>query len=141
MKSITKYKSDSGREFKTIAEAEKADALFIKQNEVSMLLPQVVDDDCVFSNGGGYIQHSQEEVDKFTAAIRELIVFEFGGESDTLLAWDKGGPTGIVGRYLDDSGTDTYRLWFRLNNIDPRLREWDNTRAPDSATICAASPK
>lgn len=124
MKTIIKYKSESGREFDTQSGAAIADELFAKQNEVSMLLPQAVDDSCDFSNGGGYVQHTQQDIDKFTAGIRELIVLEFGENSATLKAWDTGGPYGIVGRYLDDSNSDTYRLWGRLYSIDPRLREW-----------------
>lgn len=123
MKQITKWKSENGREFDNSEQAQKADELFAKQNEVSKLLPQAVDIRCEFANGGGYVQHTQEDVNKFMAGIRELIANEFGETSDIVKGFDKN-PIGMVGRFLDDSGSDTYRLWSRLYNIDPRLREW-----------------
>jgi hypothetical protein len=123
MKAVTKFKSDNGRLFDTEEEARKSDALFAAQNEVSKLLLQAVDRSCDFSNGGGFIQHSKQDIDAFTAGIRNLIVMEFGDKGETLRAFDVQ-PNGFVGRYLDDSGSNTYRLWCRLRNIDSELREW-----------------
>lgn len=123
MKKIEKYQSDSGREFGDAASAMVADAIFALQNEVSKLLPQAVDDSCTFANGGGYVQHSQSDIDAFKRAMRRLIAMEFGESSQTLKLWDQD-PTGFVGRYLDDSNSDTYRLYLRLACIDDQLREW-----------------
>lgn len=123
MKKIEKYRSDNGREFDNAADAMAADAIFALQNDVSKLLPQAVDDSCTFANGGGYVQHNQIDIDSFKRAMRVLIIAEFGEQSETLKQWDKN-PTGFVGRYLDDSDSDTYRLYLRLACIDDQLREW-----------------
>lgn len=122
MQAITKYKSDRGREYATAEKAEAADKLFAMQQEVSRLLPQAVDETCRYANGHGYVQHTQEDVDAFVAGITRLIRYEFGDESECLKAWMEG--YRYAGRYLDDSGSNTYRLWSRWACIDSQLREW-----------------
>lgn len=123
MTAIQKYKSDSGREFSTPQDAMVADALFAIQNEVNKMLPSAIDDGCDFENGGGYVQQSEADIIAFKHGMRRLIVMEFGENSATLKRWDEN-PCGFVGRYLDDSGSDTYRLYLRLCCIDDQRREW-----------------
>ena len=123
MTEVLKFKSDSGREYLTREAAMAQDRLFAEQNAVSKLLPQAVDDSCRFANGHGYIQHTQEDVAAFRHGMRRLIEMEFGGESEILKAWDNGFGSS-VGRYLSESGSNTYRLWCRLSATGDDLREW-----------------
>ena len=123
MQTVTRYKANSGRVFEDEAAATADDLLFAQQQEVSRLLPQAVDDACTYANGGGYVQHSVADVAAFKAGLRKLIAMEFGEHSEALKHFDTN-PTGYAGRYLDDSGSNTYRLWSRLAHIDSQLREW-----------------
>ena len=123
MTTKTKFVSASGREFDDPKRAMFDDLLFGEQNRVSKILPQAIDDHGEFSNGGGYVQHTQDEIGAFIIGLRQIIEMEFGPNSETLKHFDAA-PTGFVGRYLDDSGSNTYRLWSRLANIDSELREW-----------------
>lgn len=123
MKPITQFQSETGRIFKDEESALKHDALFKAQNEVSKLLPQAVDDSCEFSNGGGFIQHTPNDIEAFSLGLRRLLAMEFGDDSAIVKHWDAGN-SGYIGRYLDNSGSNTYRLLDRFLAIDKLGREW-----------------
>lgn len=123
MKEITRYQSDSGRIYDTREKAMTQDVLFAEQNNVSRLLPQAIDDSCSFENGGGYVQHTQEDIVAFKHGIRRLLVMEFHEGSGVVKAWDAG-EIDFVGRYLDGSNSNTYRLFMRFYSTGDDLREW-----------------
>lgn len=123
MKEIIKYQSDSGRIYDTREQAAAQDVLFAEQNNVSRLLPQAIDDGTRFANGGGYIQHTAEDMIAFHHGIRRLIAMEFGEDHDLVKAWDYG-DVQTVGRHLNASNSNTYRLFLRFYSTGSDLREW-----------------
>lgn len=69
-----------------------------------------------------YIQHIPEMVDEIQEVFVELCVQE-GILPDKFLK-TKVHRQGIIGRYLDDSGSGAYKYWYRFMCIDEKYREW-----------------
>lgn len=74
-----------------------------------------------FANGAGYIQHSAEVVNKCQ---REFLNFCYEVTGNSIFNEKIVHRQGIVGRYLDDGGSDLYKHWHRFVCIDENNREW-----------------
>ena len=70
-----------------------------------------------------YIQHIPEVIDESQRVFIELCVGE-GILPDKFLS-GKVHRQGIIGRYLDDSGSGAYKYWNRFMCIDEKYREWE----------------
>jgi len=70
-----------------------------------------------------YIQHTPEVVEEVQATFIELCVKE--GVLPEKFLEGKIHRQGIIGRYLDDSGSGTYKYWHRFMCIDEKYREWE----------------
>lgn len=70
-----------------------------------------------------YIQHIPEVIEESQQVFIKLCVGE-GILPDKFLN-DKVHRQGIIGRYLDDSGSAAYKYWYRLMSIDEKYREWE----------------
>ena len=69
-----------------------------------------------------YIQHIPEMVEESQRSFIEFCVQE--GILDKKFLDGKVHRQGIIGRYLDDSGTLAYKYWYRFMCIDEKYREW-----------------
>ena len=74
-----------------------------------------------FANGAGYIQHSCDIVEKCQ---RDFLDYCYEVTGQDVFKEKNVHRQGIVGRYLDDGGTDLYRYWHRFVCIDEENREW-----------------
>lgn len=125
MKTQTIFRSDDGKRFDTEADCLNYEQMVIEAAKANKILPQAVDDGCSFTNGGGYIQYTAENVARFEKEterlIREYISKEYADKYAQC-------PRGIVGRYLSDGGGPqndlAYKLWTRRYCIDDSFREW-----------------
>lgn len=70
-----------------------------------------------------YIQHIPGVIDEVQQVFIELCVQE-GILPDKFLK-GKVHRQGIIGRYLDDSGSGAYKYWNRFMCIDEKYREWE----------------
>lgn len=70
-----------------------------------------------------YIQHTPDVVEEVQSAFIELCVKE--GVLPEKFLHGKVHRQGIIGRYLDDSGSGTYKYWYRFMCIDEKYREWE----------------
>ena len=70
-----------------------------------------------------YIQHTPEVVEEVQAAFIQLCV-KSGILPEKFLE-GKVHRQGIIGRYLDDSGSGSYKHWYRFMCIDEKYREWE----------------
>jgi hypothetical protein len=70
-----------------------------------------------------YIQHTPEVVEEVQLAFIELCVK--GGILPEKFLEGKVHRQGVIGRYLDDSGSGAYKYWYRLMCIDEKYREWE----------------
>lgn len=70
-----------------------------------------------------YIQHIPEMVEEAQRSFIELCVQE--GILDKNFLSGKVHRQGIIGRYLDDSGSSIYKYWNRFMCIDEKYREWE----------------
>lgn len=70
-----------------------------------------------------YIQHIPEVIEEVQETFIELCV-EQGILPDKFLK-NKVHRQGIIGRYLDDSGSGSYKYWYRFMCIDEKYREWE----------------
>ncbi len=70
-----------------------------------------------------YIQHTPEVVEETQASFIELCVKD--GVLPEKFLEGKVHRQGIIGRYLDDSGSGTYKYWYRFMCIDEKYREWE----------------
>ncbi len=89
-------------------------------------LPDLIDkelgnESTAFGNGSGYIQHNSDVVDKCQRSFMDYCYEVLGNK---VFLEKKIHKQGIVGRYLDDSGTDLYVYWHRFMCIDDKYREW-----------------
>jgi hypothetical protein len=70
-----------------------------------------------------YIQHIPEMIEEVQSVFIELCVQE--GILDKKFLKGKVHRQGIIGRYLDDSGSGIYKYWNRFMCIDEKYREWE----------------
>jgi len=70
-----------------------------------------------------YIQHIPEMIEEAQNTFIELCVQK--GILDKKFLDGKVHRQGIIGRYLDDSGTLAYKYWYRFMCIDEKYREWE----------------
>lgn len=70
-----------------------------------------------------YIQHIPEMIEEAQSVFIELCVQE--GVLDKKFLSGKVHRQGIIGRYLDDSGSGIYKYWNRFMCIDEKYREWE----------------
>ena len=117
MEAITKYKAADGSEWDSqylAGRRERARRFQAAANEV-------LGDKKPDGNGATYVQHTVDAVHKFTMAIAAALgEFESHEMRDRWLEQ----PRGIVGRFLDDTGSIFYRDYIRLISIDSQNREW-----------------
>ncbi|MCK5016323.1 MAG: hypothetical protein KAS32_04550 [Candidatus Peribacteraceae bacterium] len=148
MKTIEKYVDEiSGREFKTVEEAIKSE----KKNGgikklFSFWVPAPKDEHCSFANGGWCYQRADHEVLKLTDALLKAIKdYEpwIAGqyESDGGIQRDHLGPGYIIGRYLQDGGSELYSKYCILSEICPKcFRQWGQLYHASHCT-CDSEPK
>ncbi|MBK7362633.1 MAG: hypothetical protein IPJ01_10095 [Micavibrio sp.] len=114
MKKITKYEAIDGKVFNTEKECLEYEKI-IEKVDVIMKPFDKRPKGTNFTNGGGYLQHDTNEVNKAKKQITELGNDIFKCNADF----------GFIGRYFDDSGYDClYSAWGRLSNTDSKGREW-----------------
>lgn len=125
MKKIQKYQADDGVEFNDKKTCEDYELLCAKVKIVMSQLPSKPDDDgCRFSNGHGFIQHTEVVVTKVKLELLDLIGTQISHP------WIEQTRSGIahlsyVGRLLDDYGIRPLsNAWNRLYCIDVYFREW-----------------
>lgn len=112
---VTKYVSEDGVSFDTAKACTEHEKLVKTLSAIMAPLgKKPKDPGCVFANGGGYIQHSLEDVAKARQGLLNL--FNKGRKESMGFSF--------LGRYLDDSGSIAYSEWVRLYCIDERGREW-----------------
>lgn len=70
-----------------------------------------------------YIQHTPEIIEEAQRVFIEICVQE-GILNDKFLK-ENVHRQGIIGRYLDDSGSGAYKHWNRFMCIDEKYREWE----------------
>ena len=70
-----------------------------------------------------YIQHIPEMIEEAQSVFIDLCVQE--GILDKKFLKGKVHRQGIIGRYLDDSGSGIYKYWNRFMCIDEKYREWE----------------
>jgi hypothetical protein len=121
MKTREVFETQDGRRFDRREDAAKHEEMLSLVSNCNKQLPYVQGNDLDFLNGGGCIQHTGDDIHAFKEYLRRLLFME-GGDKYVEM-FDKQ-PDGIIGRYLDDSGSLLYRLWGRLANIDSQGREW-----------------
>lgn len=118
MKEITMYEANDGSKHSTKEQAIKRDDLLLKISEIEDLLPdKPKDKGCMFSNGKGYLPVDEK---KFNLAKDKLMLLatEITGKDF------QGNLHGIIGRYLDDSGSPAYSLLYRMQCVDNKFRMW-----------------
>jgi len=73
----------------------------------------------VFENGGGYVQHSKENVQRLKNSLYRWVARFHDFKNDSFL---------FTGRYLSDGDSPAdkllYKVWVRLDSIDVSFREW-----------------
>lgn len=114
MKVITKYQAIDGREFNSEADCLQHESLLA---QIEAILPLKAPNSCEFANGGGYIQHSAQSIQK---ARKELI--KLAKKIDSYIT-EKTHITYLM-RVLDDMNSPLTSLAIRLYCIDSQYREW-----------------
>lgn len=118
MEKVIRYKATDGRIFYSKKKCEEYEIVLQKIETIMKgLKPKPVDNNCRFTNGGGYIQQNIKKVEK---AKKELIALgmKFFEEKDK---WS----FNAIGRLFCDSGYDCfYGAWMRLDCVDKFGREW-----------------
>lgn len=121
MKTITKFVAEDGTEFKTESACKKHETLLVKVEKVNRLLRRAKDSSCEFSNGGGYIQHTSEEVTNFKSKLVKLCKV-YSKHEVFRQSLEFIHPGGLGGRILE--GSPIYSIWMRLYCVDSQNREW-----------------
>lgn len=118
MKEITMYEANDGSKHKTAQSAIERDDLLSELKKIEDLLPsEPKDKGCNFSNGKGFIPVGK---DRFEEAKRLMIAY-----AERLTGQNfHNNLHGIIGRYLDDSGSPAYRLLYRMQCVDSQYRMW-----------------
>lgn len=122
MKKVEVYRTLDGRMFEKEEEALKHETLvrqiaFLK----STIYPRFdLNHDADFSNGDGYVQLTEAEVNKLTDFFIKAVAEHHPDIADMA----KDNPKGFVGRYLDDGGSELYEVWTILKCIDNDNRLW-----------------
>lgn len=112
---LTKYESDDGALFDSAKEcADHEKMVKALKTIMAPLGKKPKDPGCVFANGGGYIQHNFEDVEKAKSRLVDL--FNKGRKEKMSFSY--------LGRYLDDSLSVAYGEWVRLYCVDGQGREW-----------------
>lgn len=118
MKKITMYEANDGSKHKTEESAIERDNLLSELKIIEDLLPtKPKDEGCRFANGKGFISVDTE---KFEEAKKLLIQYaeRFTGQNF------HNNLHGIIGRYLDDSGSPACTLLYRMQCVDSKYRMW-----------------
>ncbi len=89
-------------------------------NIMSQFPPSVDSLDILHYEKYPYIQHNPDFIEdsqhKFLVECDRILKTNYSSKKQHRL--------GIVGRYLDDSGKDLYKHWYRFMCIDELYREW-----------------
>ncbi len=118
MKAITMYEANDGSKHKTEESAIERDNLLAEFKIIEDLLPpKLKDTGCHFANGKGFIKVNPE---KFEEAKKLMIAYaeKFTGQNF------HNNLNGMIGRYLDDSGSPAYSLLYRMQCVDSQYRMW-----------------
>lgn len=114
----TKYKAEDGTIFDQISKCQSYEQQCLQIDYIMAFMGlEPEDPSCRFANGGGYIQHSIEEVNKARTAIMKLGMA-------ILNIKDSPGEY-MIGRAFDDNNNKAlYNAWKRLWCCDAQGREW-----------------
>jgi hypothetical protein len=117
MNTISMYEAIDGSIHKMQSAALERETILSKIKDIQDLLPALpADTGCKFSNGGGYLICNKEQVESAKNMLFKLAKEITGRDFDNI--------HGIVGRYLDDSGSPAYKVLYRLQCIDSQYRMW-----------------
>lgn len=135
MKPITKYQADDNSVWDTEAACLKHESLCERVAKVMSAWPEHPGyDGCSFINGGGYIQLSEESVNRVKGELLDIIAKELDHRwvNETR---DGNIHPSYVARLLCDCGNGPlYNAWCRLLCVDKSFREWGQPYyATDSA--------
>lgn len=117
---VTRYQF-GGKDYKTLAEAERAQDIAGVIVDINGILATPVDEHCDFANGEGYVQHSEEGIKAYVIAVQAALCAFETPEIAGLFAEN---PRGFVQRVLDDCGSPFRSVVWRLARIDADGREW-----------------
>jgi len=125
MKATTVYRSDDGHDFRTGHDCLVYEGMLESLQSAARLLREPIDEECHFSNGGGFVQQVPEALARFDEHFEDILRTYL---TDEVADKYKACPRGIVGRYLSDGGGPlydaAYRLWCRRYAMDDHGREW-----------------
>jgi len=116
MKTVTKFISESGREFDNEPEAQQDELYFNAVKKTTELFYPTIPMGLDFANGEGYIQLSEDRKQKILNAFDEII--------KTFHPNLVGKPVGYIARYLDDNKEHARRLDYLIACIDDNNRLW-----------------
>ena len=129
MKILTRtvYKAVDGAEFDNKEECIKYEELIKAVNSImSKLPPKPKDDTCSFSNGEGYIQHSDINFNKVRLELLELMRLHIKSDWIQQNIDDSTIHSSWIGCLLDENREvePIRRAWFRISCTDSKYREW-----------------
>ena len=140
MKTVTKYQTTDGREWKSRDEAKKHEDLCLQVEEAMKPLGDIPEE---VSRGKGWIQHDLETV--WQAREDILVICREQGYAEHYPAFNTPGreahPLSVIGRVLNDNGGPLNSAWNRFMCIDPQGREHQQPyfaygNGPDSDHVC-----
>lgn len=127
MKKISKYEADDGTEFDNEKECLDYENLIKKVDKIMSELPSLPkDDNCEFSNGGGFINHDKTILRKVQINILKEIKKYINHDWVQQTIDNENAHPSYVGRLIDEH----YKIrplgkaWYRFMCIDKFGREW-----------------
>lgn len=119
METIQRFKTFCGKIFDTKEEALRYEKISKKVDNILSKLFTPKDEECSFSNGEGYIQHSSDFKESLESDIVRL-ANEWFNPKEPYTHFNY-----YLGRVIDDSGMSCLnRLSYKLMCIDDKNREW-----------------
>lgn len=127
MKTVTRYVNEvTGEEFNSKNEASKAEKKSLAINKMFEFVPVVKDRGCDFANGGYCITRSKAYYERLRTTIGKAVKrYERGIHKDLKKNKEYVFPFNILGRYLNDYGSDIDKWYTIFQDICPKCyREW-----------------
>lgn len=125
MQAIQKFLAEDGAEFNTEAACVEHEALCAEVAEIMATLPKRPSDDrCRFSNGEGYLQHTEAQFLAARAALLRIGNRLYPHKWFDQALTDLTVHASWCGRLIDETSRPLARAWQRVMCTDSKLREW-----------------